>query len=185
MALFDWALRWRRSNSPRPARSAAASTRSPLDRLVAQWRAAATTPLKPFPLTAYSASNAAIPGGLAVPVGERAEVEAGQRPPMQIRDFYSELAGLGLPPRTLHALHAFVATLPSSLAPPVARRPGDAGFELTWAAADGRRLRARIDGSGLVINSARLGDRGRFDGAEPIGERLSPLVLHAIRQLAL
>lgn len=189
MTLFDWGRQWWRSRAAHPVdptgdAGPVAGARSPLDRLVDQWRVAAATPLKPFPLTAFTASDAAIPGGFAFPRADRAEAEGAQRPPAQARDFYSELAAMGLPPRTSRAVHAFVATLPSWLAPPTARRHGESGVELRWATNDGRRFRARIAEDGMVIYSARLGDRGRFDGAEPIGDRLSPIVLHAIRQLA-
>lgn len=186
MSLFEWGRRWRRMRTPsEPDGNTAPQPRSPFERLVEQWRLAAATPLKPFPLTAFSASSAAVPAGMSLTVGDRADGDPAPRQPMQARDFYAELAAMELPPQTSRAVHAFVATLPSWLAPPAARRHGESGVEFAWTAADGRRLRARIDGDGMVIYSARLGDRGRFDGAEPIGERLSPIVLHAIRQLAL
>jgi hypothetical protein len=190
MSRFDWGRRWWRSRAARPIERAGdpgpvSGVRSPFDRLVDQWRVAAATPLKPFPLTAFSANNAAIPGGFAFSGADRTEAEGSLRAPAQARDFYNELAAMGLPPRTSRAVHAFVATLPSWLAPPTARRHGESGIELGWSTNDGRRFRARIAEDGMVIYSARLGDRGRFDGAEPIGDRLSPIVLHAIRQLAL
>jgi hypothetical protein len=35
----------------------------------------------------------------------------------------------------------------------------------------------------MLIYSARLGPKGRLDGAEPIANQLSPIVTHVIRQL--
>ena len=153
-----------------------------LGRLAAQWRNAAGTPLRPRPMSTLAAIGSG--GTWSFPNVESAAEAGGFRHPVQARDFYRELAALELPPRTLRAVHAFVATLPSWLAPPLARRCSDASVELSWAGAGGRRFLAKIDGSGMVIYSARLGDRGRLDAAEPIGDRLSPIVLHAIRQLA-
>ena len=123
-------------------------------------------------------------GTLSFPGTDPSAETSGFRQPVHARDFYRELAALDLPPRTLRAVHAFVATLPSWLAPPLARRCSDASVELSWTGAGGRRFLAKIDGGGMIIYSARLGDRGRIDAAEPVGDRLSPIVLHAIRQLA-
>ncbi len=200
MSFLDSGRRWlrslargRRPQRPGPAGDELASppqtstpspSRSPLDRIAEQWRAAAATPLRPFPMSAFSATGVAGSGSVAFPSGDRTDSD-GLRQPVQARDFYRELTAMGLPPRTLRAVHSFVATLPSWLAPPTALRYGESGIELTWSAHDGRRFRARIDSDGMVIYSARLGERGRFDGAEPIGDRLSPIVLHAIRQLAI
>lgn len=153
-----------------------------LGRLSSQWRAVAGTPLRPQPMSTLAAIGSG--GTLSFQTGELAVDPAGFRQPVQVRDFYRDLTSLELPPKTLRSVHAFVATLPSWLAPPLARRCGDASVELSWAGAGGRRFLAKIDGGGMVIYSARLGDRGRLDGAEPINDRLSPIVLHAIRQLA-
>jgi hypothetical protein len=200
MSFLDSGRRWlrtlaRRQRLERPDAAAIAppiagqqsgapsASRSPFDRIAEHWRAAARTPLRPFPMSALSATGGSASGSVAFPPSDRSEGDS-FRQPVQARDFYRELSALGLPPRTLRAVHAFVATLPSWLAPPTARRDGESGIELTWSAHDGRRFRARIDRDGMVIYSARLGERGRFDGAEPIGDRLSPIVLHAIRQLA-
>lgn len=151
-------------------------------RLTAQWRMVAGTPLRPQPMSTLAAIGSG--GSLSFPAAESTADGSGFRQPVQARDFYRELTALELPPRTLRSVHAFVATLPSWLAPPLARRCSDASVELSWTGAGGRRFLAKIDGSGMVIYSARLGDRGRLDAAEPIGDRLSPIVLHAIRQLA-
>lgn len=151
-------------------------------RVTAQWRTVAGTPLRPQPMSTLAAIGSG--GTLSFPNAELPPEAAAPRPPIQARDFYCELDALDLPPRTLRAVHAFIATLPSWLAPPLARRCTDASVELSWTGAGGRRFLAKIDGGGMVIYSARLGDRGRVDAAEPIGDRLSPIVLHAIRQLA-
>ena len=152
-------------------------------RLTAQWRIVAETPLRPQPMSTLAAIGSG-GGQLGFPSPELPPEATSYRPPLQVRDFYRELGDLELPPRTLRAVHAFVATLPSWLAPPLARRCSESSVELSWLGAGGRRFAARIDGGGMAIYSARLGDRGRLDAAEPIGDRLSPLVLHAIRQLA-
>lgn len=153
-----------------------------ISRLTAQWRSVAGTPLRPQPMSTLAAIGSG--GALSFPAAESTNEAIGFRQPIQARDFYRELAALDLPSRTLRSVHAFVATLPSWLAPPLARRCSDASVELSWTGAGGRRFLAKIDGSGMAIYSARLGDRGRLDAAEPIGDRLSPIVLHAIRQLA-
>ena len=153
-----------------------------LGRLGAQWRSVAGTPLRPRPMSTLAAIGSG--GTLSFPNAELPAETGSFRQPVQARDFYRELAALDLPPKTLRAVHAFVGTLPSWLAPPLARRCSDTSVELGWTGAGGRRFLAKIDGSGMAIYSARLGDRGRLDAAEPIGDRLSPLVLHAIRQLA-
>lgn len=151
-------------------------------RLTEQWRTVAGTPLRPQPMSTLAAIGNG--GSLTFPAAEATAEVIGYRQPVLVRDFYRELSALDLPPKTLRAVHAFVATLPSWLAPPLARRFSDTGVELSWTGAGGRRFLAKLDGGNMVIYSARLGDRGRLDAAEPIGDRLSPIVLHAIRQLA-
>ena len=151
-------------------------------RLTAQWRIVAGTPLRPQPMSTLAVIGNG--GSLTFPAAEATAEVIGYRQPVLVRDFYRELSALDLPPKTLRAVHAFVATLPTWLAPPMARRFSDAGVELSWIGAGGRRFLAKLDGGGMVIYSARLGDRGRLDAAEPISDRLSPIVLHAIRQLA-
>lgn len=163
-------------------RDAAVERQGWLGRLTTQWRIVAGTPLRPQPMSTLAViGNGAT---LSLSGGEPTTEPITFRQPIQARDFYRELSALELSPKTLRSVHAFVATLPSWLAPPVARRCSDASVELSWVGAGGRRFLAKVDGSGMVIYSARLGDRGRLDAAEPIGERLSPIVLHAIRQLA-
>ena len=153
-----------------------------VDRLSAQLHAAIYGPLRPFPLVRVPAP--AVSGA----AGFSAHVESdgpSARPLLHPRDFYQDLAKLDVPSATLRAVHAFIATLPSWLAPPLARRRGENQIELQWNARDGRYFRAVIGHDAMVIYSARLGERGRLDGAEPVGERLSPIVMHAIRQLGL
>lgn len=152
------------------------------DRLGAQWRAMANGPLRPFPIGNVPAPIPAGPQARRYPAID--DARAGQRP-THAHDFYLALARIDVPNETVRAVHAFIATLPSWLAPPDASKHDDAQVQLQWSARDGRYLHAVIGPDSMVIYSARLGERGRIDGAEPIGERLSPIVMHAIRQLGL
>lgn len=154
-----------------------------VDRLSAQLHAAVYGPLRPFPLVRVPAPAVSGGSGHAAAVHE-ADGQA-LRPSLHPRDFYQDLAKLDVPSATLRAVHAFIATLPSWLAPPLARRRGETQIELQWNTRDARYFRAVIGHDAMVIYSARLGERGRLDGAEPVGERLSPIVMHAIRQLGL
>jgi hypothetical protein len=153
-----------------------------VDRLSAQLRAAIYGPLRPFPLARVPVSATQGGGSYAGPIDTEGPAT---RTVLHPRDFYRDLAKLDVPSSTLRAVHAFIATLPSWLAPPLARRRGENQIELQWNARDARYFRAVIGHDAMVIYSARLGERGRLDGAEPVGERLSPIVMHAIRQLGL
>ncbi|MGE0314579.1 MAG: hypothetical protein AB7P21_23430 [Lautropia sp.] len=153
-----------------------------LERIGAQWRSVTDGPLRPFPIGHLPAPMQA--GAAAGRETAIFDAGAGQRP-MHAHDFYRALARIDAPAGTVRAVHAFVATLPSWLAPPTAHRHGEGQVELQWQVRDGRFFRAVIGPDAMVIYSARLGERGRIDGAEPIGDRVSPIVMHAIRQLGL
>ncbi len=153
-----------------------------VERLGAQWRSVAHVPLRPFPIGHVPAPMTA--SALGGRESASFETGVGQRP-AHAHDFYRALARIEAPSQTVRAVHAFVATLPSWLAPPAAHKHGDEQIELQWLVRDGRFLRAVIGPDAMVIYSARLGERGRIDGAEPIGDRVSPVVMHAIRQLGL
>ena len=150
--------------------------------LGAQWRALAEGPLRPFPVGNLPAPASVGPDLHRQParIGLRRSVH-----PARAQDFYCDLARIDVPFGTVRAVHAFVATLPSGLASPTAEKHGEEQIELQWNARDNRYFRAVIGADAMVIYSARLGERGRLDGAEPIGEPLSPIVMHAIRQLGL
>ncbi len=139
----------------------------------AQVREAMVHPLKPFPL-----ANVAGGAGLGLPGQAMSAQET-----LMIREQYKPLGIAGLPPATLQHAHRFLTLLPTWLPMPDTRRHGQGQVALEWIGHDARRFSVLIGQDGMLIYSARLGPRGRLDGAEPIGNQLSPIVTHVIRQM--
>jgi hypothetical protein len=140
-------------------------------RVGAQLREAMGHPLRPFPL-AHVAGAAGLAGQ---------SLNAPESPSM--REQYPGLGIAGLPPATLQHTHRFLTLLPTWLPMPETRRHGHGQVALEWSGNDARRFSVLIGQDGMLIYSARLGPKGRLDGAEPIGNELSPIVTHVIRQL--
>ena len=65
---------------------------------------------------------------------------------------------------------------------PDTRRHGHSQVQLEWSG-QGGHFSVLIGSDGMLIYSARLGAKGRFDGAEPVSDQLSPVVAHVLRQL--
>jgi hypothetical protein len=138
----------------------------------AQVRGAMLHPLKPFPLVHVASGVGAASANQAMSAQET----------LMMREQHLPL-GVGLPPATLQNAHAFMTLLPTWLPMPETRRHGHGQIALEWAGDGGRRFNVLIGPDGMLIYSARLGPKGRLDGAEPISEQLSPVVTHVIRQL--
>ena len=140
-------------------------------RAIAQFRDALVGPLKPFPL-------AHVANGVSTGVyyGNASEGPA-------VRDAQPALAVPGMAPATLQNAHAFLTMLPTLLPMPETRRHGHGQVALEWHGDSSRRFSVVIGPEGMLIYAARLGSRGRLDGAEPIGKEISPIVMHAINQL--
>ena len=130
-------------------------------------------PLKPFPL-------AHVAGG-TLPTGSGQALSAQET--LMMRDEYLPLGIAGLPQATLQHAHRFLTQLPTWLPMPETRRQGYGQVALEWSGPDACRFSVVIGTDGMLIYSARLGPKGRLDGAEPIGNQLSPIVKHVIRQL--
>ena len=106
-----------------------------------------------------------------------------QESPDDARGIVAGLGIAGLPPATLQNAHHFLTLLPTWLPMPETRRHGHGQVALEWSGNGARRFSVVIGQDGMLIYSARLGPKGRLDGAEPIGNELSPIVTHVIRQL--
>lgn len=144
-----------------------------VDRAAAQWREAALHPLKPFPL-------AHVTGGV---VGGASSHAISPQETLMMREHRHPPGIAGLPPSTLQYAHAFLTLLPTWLPMPDTRRHGHGQVALEWSGHGAGTFNVLIGQDGMLIYSARLGAKGRIDGAEPIGEQLSPIVTHLIRQL--
>ncbi len=144
-----------------------------VQRAGAQVREAMVHPLKPFPL-------AHVAGGLSV--GASSQVLSAQET-LMMREQHIPLGIAGLPQATLQNAHRFLTLLPTWLPMPETRRHGQGQVALEWSASDARHLSVLIGADGMLIYSARLGAKGRLDGAEPISGQLSPIVTHVLRQL--
>jgi hypothetical protein len=136
-------------------------------------REAMVHPLRPFPLV-HSA------GGTGM--GSASQALSAQET-LMLREQYLPLGIAGLPQATLQNAHRFLTQLPTWLPMPETRRQGHGQVVLEWTGAAARRFSVVIGADGMLIYSARLGARGRLDGAEPISNRLSPIVKYVIRQL--
>jgi len=143
-----------------------------VSRVGAQMREAIGHPLRPFPL-------AHVAGGAAGVAGQ----SLGAQESLSPREQYPGLGIAGLPPATLQHAHRFLTLLPTWLPMPETRRHGHGQVALVWSGNDARCFSVLIGQDGMLIYSARLGPNGRLDGAEPIGNQLSPIVTHVIRQL--
>jgi hypothetical protein len=146
-----------------------------LMRASGQLREALVHPLKPFPL-AHVASGV---GTGSTGSSQRISVQD----TMRMRDHRHPFGIAGLPPATLQNAHAFLTLLPTWLPMPETRRHGHGQVQLEWSGHDGRHFSVLIGSDGMLIYSARLGAKGRFDGAEPVSDQLSPVVAHVLRQL--
>ena len=142
-----------------------------VERAGTHMREAMVHPLRPFPL-------AHVAGAAGMPSQAMSAQET-----LMLRDQYAPLGIAGLPPATLQHAHRFLTLLPTWLPMPEARRHGHGQVALEWSGNDARRFSVLIGQDGMLIYSARLGPRGRLDGAEPISSQLSPIVTHVIRQL--
>ena len=108
--------------------------------------------------------------------GRRRRAGAGaQESLFDARAAYSGLGIAGLPPATLQHAHRFLTLLPTWLPMPETRRHGHGQVALEWSGNDARRFSVLIGQDGMLIYSARLGPKGRLDGAEPIRQ---PAVAH-------
>ena len=144
-----------------------------LMRASGQMREALLHPLKPFPL-AHVASG--------VGTGSTTQ-RISTQDAMRMRDHRHPFGIAGLPPATLQNAHAFLTLLPTWLPMPETRRHGQSQVQLEWSGQGGRNFSVLIGSDGMLIYSARLGAKGRFDGAEPVSDQLSPVVAHVLRQL--
>ena len=142
-------------------------------RASAQVRQVLVHPLRPSPLIHVAAGGGTNSSNQAISAQET----------LMLREHHHPLGIAGLPPATLQHAHAFLKQLPVWLPIPQTRRHGQCQVALEWAGEGDSRLSVRIGRDGMIIYSARLGARGRLDGAEPIGEDLSPVLNHVIRQL--
>lgn len=139
----------------------------------AQMREAMVHPLKPFPLAHVTSGVGTTSSGSAISAHETQLLREHHHPP-----------GIaGLPPATLQHTHAFLTLLPAGLPMPETRRHGQGQMALEWSGEGARKFCVLIGQDGMLIYSARLGVKGRLDGAEPISDQLSPIVSHAIKQL--
>ena len=143
-----------------------------LARAGAQMREAMGHPLRPFPLAHVTGA-----------AGAASQQVFGAQDTFSMREQYPGLGIAGLPPATLQHTHRFLTLLPTWLPMPETRRHGHGQVAMEWSGNDARRFSVLIGPDGMLIYSARLGPRGRLDGAEPIGDQLSPIVTHVIRQL--
>ena len=100
-----------------------------------------------------------------------------------LREQYLPLSIAGLPQATVQNAHRFLTQLPTWLPMPETRRQGHGQVVLEWCGHEARRFSVVIGPDGMLIYSARLGPKGRLDGAEPISCQLSPIIKHVIRQL--
>ena len=130
-------------------------------------------PLKPFPLAHVAGGTLPTSSGQALSAQET----------LMMRDEHLPLGIAGLPQATLQHAHRFLTQLPTWLPMPETRRQGHGQVALEWSGHDACRFSVVIGTDGMLIYSARLGPKGRLDGAEPIGNQLSPIVKHVIRQL--
>lgn len=142
-----------------------------LSRAGTQVREAVGHPLRPFPLAHVAGAAGAASQVFGAPDS------------LGMRDQHPGLGIAGLPPATLQHTHRFLTSLPTWLPMPETRRHGHGQVAMEWTGNDARRFSVLIGPDGMLIYSARLGPRGRLDGAEPIGDQLSPIVTHVIRQL--
>jgi hypothetical protein len=139
----------------------------------AQVREAMVHPLKPFPVAHVAGGS--YPGVVGQPLSAQET--------LMMREQYLPLGIVGLPPATLQYAHRFLTLLPAWLPMPETRRQGAGQVALEWSGNDARRFSVLIGPDGMLIYSARLGPKGRLDGAEPISNQLSPIMKHVIRQL--
>ena len=144
-----------------------------LGRVAQVVREAMVHPLKPFPLI-HSA------GGTVL--GSTSQALSAQET-LMLREQYLPLGIAGLPQATLQNAHRFLTQLPTWLPMPETRRQGHGQVVLEWSGNAARRFSVVIGSDGMLIYSACLGSKGRLDGAEPISNRLSPIVKYVIRQL--
>jgi hypothetical protein len=142
-------------------------------RAAAQIREALLHPLRPFPLVHVTTG--------VVGAGSSQAISA--QDALRMREHHHPLGIAGLPAATLQNAHAFLTLLPTWLPLPETRRHGQGQVALEWCGNGARRFNVVIGQDGMLIYSARLGARGRLDGAEPIADQLSPIVTHVIRQL--
>lgn len=138
----------------------------------AQLRGAMLHPLRPFPLAHVTGV-----------VGASSSQLISAQDARKMREHHHPLDIAGLPQATLQNAHCFLTQLPAWLQMPETRRHGNDKVALEWSADNARKLNVMIGQDGMLIYSARLGAKGRLDGAEPIGDKLSPVVTHVIRQL--
>lgn len=144
-----------------------------VDRAGAHLREAALHPLRPFPLANVAGGAVAGQTGPALSAQET----------LMMREQYADLGIAGLPQATLQNTHRFLKLLPTRLPTPEMRRQGHGQLALEWHGNHARRFSVVIGPDDMLIYSARLGPKGRLDGAEPIDNHLSPILKHVIRQL--
>jgi hypothetical protein len=91
---------------------------------------------------------------------------------------------LPLPERVLRHARDFLRLLPGTLPEPVVTRDDDGRLMFAWQGDNARSLKVLIDRDGMLVYTARLGQRRRLSGAEPLGDALSPLIREAIQRVA-
>ena len=89
-----------------------------------------------------------------------------------------------LPEPVLRHARDFLRMLPGTLPEPRVTRDDDGGLMFEWTGDAARSLRVRIGADAMIVYTARLGQRRRMSGAEPLGEALSPMIREAIRLVA-
>ena len=143
---------------------------NPVLRFMGQLRDIVFSPLRPIPFAHVSASGNAC--GLAYPSAPDTAF---------LRERIQEPPPVSAP--ALQHAHRLMSLLPAWLPMPETRRNNQGQVVLSWQGEHSRHFSVIVAADGMLIYSARLGGRGRFDGAEPIGHQLSPIIVHAIEQL--
>lgn len=89
-----------------------------------------------------------------------------------------------LPERMLSDARDFLRLLPGTLPEPLVSREDDGALAFEWLGDNERSLKVRLSSDGMLVYTARLGQRHRVSGAEPLGESLSPMIREAIQLVA-
>ena len=140
--------------------------------LLGQAREAILTPLRPFPLAHVA--------GAAPGFGAQF---AGGPETIPLREPSVSPSAAPISVSALQHAHVLMSQMPAWLTMPETRRNQQGQVVLCWQGDQGRQFQVVVDADGMLIYTARLGNRGRFDGAEPIGQQLSPIIMHAVERL--
>ncbi len=140
--------------------------------LLGQAREAILTPLRPFPLAHVAGAS---PGFGAQFIGGPETVP--------LREPAVSPSTSPISVSALQHAHLLMSQMPAWMTMPETRRNQLGQVVLCWQGDQGRQFQVVVDSDGMLIYTARLGNRGRFDGAEPIGLTLSPIILHVVERL--